>query len=433
MQSPQDRAAPTQLRSLQVLRAVAAWGVVLHHYYLHARAPWAELFRDYGNFGVDIFFVLSGFLMFYTVRHSNTSATQFWLSRLLRIAPPYWFATLLTVALRELFPLQFGYTDWTPRTLLASLFFIPTDNPTGRGIFPVLPAGWTLNLEVFFYGLLAACFPLKGYARFIACGLALVIAPFLWPRDLPLGSVLADQRLFEFALGLCVGYAYDWSSAWRQRFGSPWWQMPLGLAGSVGLLAAGFHGSRFLAATGLVASAAVAERQAFRPEWRWVRAAARLGTISYSTYLFHTLVLGLLAAFASAIAQPWMLNTSPLFLVVLVWGASELGYRTVEDHPWLRRARSWLRARERATAVAAPNPVVTAPSQTVTATVTTAPATVNAPSLNVPVGIAQPPLVPPGLELTVAPANDVAPEAVAAGSTRGGRVRTETRDSTRQG
>src|ERR1700748_1111292 len=144
------------LPNLQVLRAVAAYLVVLVHLSeLLPQNSFAELLRSRGYGGVDIFFAISGFIMVYTTSAKRTSAGTFLLNRLKRIAPLYYLVTLIVFALalvlRSLF--ESASTDLVP--LLKSLAFLPFEKTPGH-IYPVYYLGWTLNYEIFFYAIFAA-------------------------------------------------------------------------------------------------------------------------------------------------------------------------------------------------------------------------------------------------------------------------------------
>jgi exopolysaccharide production protein ExoZ len=91
-----------KIREIQHLRAVAASLVVLAH--LSAfRIPQSnsQLFPDmkFGNIGVDIFFVISGFVMTLITKNSfgKRKSMTFILERIVRIAPLYWLITILVI------------------------------------------------------------------------------------------------------------------------------------------------------------------------------------------------------------------------------------------------------------------------------------------------------------------------------------------------
>lgn len=92
------------LISVQALRALAAWTVVCHHFMqiffgFQARGPIGQLFIDKGAVGVDIFFVISGLVIFLSTEDKDLRPGKFLLYRLFRIVPAYWLYTLLMALL----------------------------------------------------------------------------------------------------------------------------------------------------------------------------------------------------------------------------------------------------------------------------------------------------------------------------------------------
>jgi exopolysaccharide production protein ExoZ len=101
---------------------------------------------SWGASGVDIFFVISGFVMAHTTRDS-TDAVTFFRKRIARIVPLYWIALLWTA--RHALPSP-------DADLLKDFFFVPhwsTEFP--NSVNPILRQGFTLNYEMFFYALFA--------------------------------------------------------------------------------------------------------------------------------------------------------------------------------------------------------------------------------------------------------------------------------------
>lgn len=150
------------LYSLQALRALAAWVVVCHHFMqiffdFHASGPIGQFLASRGAVGVDVFFVISGMVIYLSTRDKPLAPQRFLLNRVLRIVPAYWFYT----ALMGLMLLCASH--WMPHQVLEwqhfmlSLLFIPAENPGGYGMYPTLNVGWTLNFEMFFYLLFSLC------------------------------------------------------------------------------------------------------------------------------------------------------------------------------------------------------------------------------------------------------------------------------------
>jgi exopolysaccharide production protein ExoZ len=123
------------LLSAQYLRALASIAVVAFH---TGRAT------ILGQAGVDIFFVISGFIMWMVTIKPIDPRTFLW-HRVIRVVPLYWIATLVMAVL-----LRSSAAD-----TIRSLLFWPYRD-VGDRVWPVLVQGWTLNFEMFFYLLFAA-------------------------------------------------------------------------------------------------------------------------------------------------------------------------------------------------------------------------------------------------------------------------------------
>ncbi|MFL9829112.1 acyltransferase family protein, partial [Rhodoplanes sp. SY1] len=104
---------------------------------------------QHGFVGVDLFFAISGFIIFYTVTRSGVSRGRFLLHRAERIAPIYWCATFAMLALIIGAPGLFRPRDgWgTLDNVLQSLSF----TTFWTGSMPVIYVGWSLEFEVLFY------------------------------------------------------------------------------------------------------------------------------------------------------------------------------------------------------------------------------------------------------------------------------------------
>lgn len=140
----------TKLNNIQVLRAFAAVAVVIFH------TGYAfPLMRPFGSFGVDVFFVISGYIMARILDPRTPSSGEFFFRRrVLRIVPPYWFFTILLFLVALRVPQLMGTTRASFTDLFKSLFFIPFSKASGL-TQPLLFIGWSLNYEMFFYVALA--------------------------------------------------------------------------------------------------------------------------------------------------------------------------------------------------------------------------------------------------------------------------------------
>jgi exopolysaccharide production protein ExoZ len=247
--------------------------------------------------GVDIFFVISGFIMMVTSRHSRP--VEFAVRRIFRIVPLYWLLTV-TLALLVLFaPQFFRTTSLTTEAFMKSLFFIPYTNPGQLGeLRPLLALGWTLNYEMFFYAVFALTLILPVGSRLLACGaaFALLVGSRLLISDLDrIHSVLGfytSPQIFEFWLGMAIGTFYH-RGALRMHPGISLAFLVVGFA----CLLSGSHplGNSILATmlpSGAIVLGAVSLDAAGRtPIWKLP---ALLGDASYSVYLSHVFTMGCL-------------------------------------------------------------------------------------------------------------------------------------------
>src|SRR6185369_8232476 len=115
--SPRDdgrRALIVMLYNLHLLRVIAALGVVYFHI---TSVAGLKLDWDVGSRGVDVFFVISGFIIAYI---GTSKPEQFFVRRLIRVVPFYWAATLVVFAMVMRFPELFHTTTANVRHLLAS-------------------------------------------------------------------------------------------------------------------------------------------------------------------------------------------------------------------------------------------------------------------------------------------------------------------------
>lgn len=200
--------------NLQALRALAAYGVVVYHIGDSApeELPWFSRVSHIGAAGVDIFFVLSGFIMVFTTSRASMTGGEFLLRRIARIVPAYWLVTLFTFGL-----LAFGFEPVGNHSvdigyLLRSLLFIPAERGAS-GVIPLLAVGWTLNFEMLFYLLFAAAIHTAGVVRRVqvvsVALLALVaIGGCIGPAGVVAGFV-TSPLLLEFLFGIAIACLWD--------------------------------------------------------------------------------------------------------------------------------------------------------------------------------------------------------------------------------
>jgi exopolysaccharide production protein ExoZ len=336
------------LRSIQYLRAAAALMVA----YFHAIDQIPGYRPDFDRFlggglnlasGVDIFFVISGFIMLITNRNGRPG--RFALRRLIRIVPLYWLLTLLLVGLTLWQPAQFRSTVVSPSALIQSLLFIPYMNPGHPGeIFPLLVPGWTLNLEMFFYAVFALVLFAPERLRVPIVGAILgslvLLGLLLQGRGVPPELLFyTDSRLVEFWLGMLIAHVLIRDSL----------RLPRGVC--VGLVAVGFAmlltgipmkllgvnlftfniTSNVLPAAGIIVGTVCLERSGSIRNHPWLH---WLGDASYSIYLTHIFSLGV-ARFvwhALGLEQPGLVFAAgfAVFSMALVVAGAGLVYSFIE-------------------------------------------------------------------------------------------------------
>ncbi len=195
--------APALIHNVQALRAIAAMFAVL----AHLQGYLAEIFGLTVPFGgVDLFFVISGYIMAYTTTDRVTPRV-FMIRRISRIVPLYWVATLGVFSLALIAPSVVKSTNADFGELIQSLLFIPFAKTNGI-VQPTLFVGWTLNYEMMFYIIFAGALLLRSEnTRFIVVSLVLIglvaIGQIFEPK-----SVLADfytsSIVLNFLLGMVV-------------------------------------------------------------------------------------------------------------------------------------------------------------------------------------------------------------------------------------
>ncbi len=144
----------SKLDIIQLLRALAAMLVCFFHMKgLLKQGDWGKFLFGNGSVGVPLFFMISGFIMYYTTYTAKTNwkyIRSYFIKRIIRIVPLYFLMTLLYILLLN--NGQFYFIE-NPRLLLSTFFFFPTyANHIGPSYgMPALAVGWSLNYEIYFY------------------------------------------------------------------------------------------------------------------------------------------------------------------------------------------------------------------------------------------------------------------------------------------
>lgn len=321
-----------RLVAIQALRGIAALMVVFHHVIHQFPDFLSQLPTEAGQAGVDLFFVISGFVMVYVTHKREQSARQFLMMRAIRIIPAYWFYTLAAGLLMFLLPKLFRANELTARHLILSLLFVPHE--IGNNILsPVIKQGWTLNYEIFFYILFALTLAVwfSGRVALSAVVLVTLACAGHWARhehyELGAISFYLDGILLEFVFGMLIA-----RMLLDGRFPrlNPFAAAALIVAGFIALFAFDpwYSASTRTFIYGLPAAIIVFGALAFELNYQSLKLLAMefIGNASYSIYLVHIFPI---AAIRSFWAREHLSTRDPtsfiLFMVLSVTAAIAFG------------------------------------------------------------------------------------------------------------
>ena len=159
-------------------------------------------FLQYGDIGVDLFFVLSGFVMV-AVAGRNVGSVQFLWRRATRIYPTYWLASLITLGIAAAF-VGLVHQPFGQISMWRSFLLIGDQRP------PVIMSGWTLIHEMYFYLVFAVILAFRAppLAGVLVWSIIVLGATVAWPQYImtsPVLQVATSPLTFEFIMGVIVG------------------------------------------------------------------------------------------------------------------------------------------------------------------------------------------------------------------------------------
>ena len=328
---------------IQALRFVAALLVVVTHstFYAHERLDPSVVVWRGGTVGVDIFFVISGFVMMVTANPFEVRGgwKNFAVRRLVRIVPMYWIATTLKIATIIALPGAVLHAALTPWSGVASYLFLPTRNP-GGSVEPLVGPGWTLNFEMMFYAVFAIGLLLRRNVLVFASAVLIVIGSLQTVRGSgawPTWAFYFDQIVLYFVVGMLVGKLAISANPRRNLLIA----LGVALAGVLTCTAIP-HGVgwarnapfREAVVAALFLTVVLAERL-----WRKIlpRPVLFMGDASYSLYLFHSMLAPIVPVTLGIIGlRSGALSVAGSILGSIV--AAALIYRFVE-RPLTRKLR----------------------------------------------------------------------------------------------
>ena len=325
-----------KIKSLQAIRFMAAAMVVAVHaiYFVSQLPPGTALptaHIDIGASGVDIFFVISGFVI-YRSAIKRPPALSFLRKRFLRVAPFYYLASLalLPICVFSGWPMPDG------PTIAASLIFWPAWKHIAA---PINPVGWSLCFEMLFY----VAVTIALLSRRAVPGLLLAFS-VAWIGRVYLGwpvlRFLGNPIILDFLFGVLI------AARWKPESVRPLWHggsiMLLGFAGlyvfclpagqeNAGLVMDATESLPRVLCWGIPAALLVSGALALEPYLKrtWADRLVFLGDASYAVYLIHwplLVVASWLLIDAGARQTLWLVP--PLFFIGIAAGVA--AHRFVE-------------------------------------------------------------------------------------------------------
>ena len=325
------RSAAVNFKNIQGLRAVAVCFVLVAHIFglfdkVVPRSHTLDVLMALGHSGVDLFFVISGFIMI-SVHWSNFGdrgiTRSFLTKRIVRIVPLYWLATLSIALVFAIAPRLIQ--TWPQTSLMLSLLIVPMSRE------PLLFVGWTLVYEMYFYYIFAVLLNFSRRYAFVGLGIwaAIIALAQLWPAraNTPVGDQYLSTLVFEFLLGVVVGTLVK-----RRVLRLPYLAIVLGILGLAGALSYvvtahvvyAFDWNLRFACYGLPMALVLYGFVVLEREGRFVmpRVMLRIGDASYSIYIWHTVIY---AVFGHAlllalryVRVPWPVLLCAPILTVLI-------------------------------------------------------------------------------------------------------------------
>lgn len=333
------------LYTVQGLRCIAALAVVVSHaadLLIPHDASNAWFWSIPWTGGVDLFFVISGFIMLYLSHDAfgqAGAARGFLTRRIVRIVPSYWFFTTLTViAVAAAGGRLKGTTIHWPQ-LVASYGFIPWPRDDGAMV-PIVGQGWTLNYEMLFYGLFAlALLSRRGLGLPCVILPSLVLTHGLYPADWRALRFWSEPIVLEFLGGMMLARLY--LANVRLSPVATAAMIGLGIAvfalgDDLGLRFLGRAGSPGIPALSVCAGIALAPQpQIVGRGWRAIGAG---GDASYALYLAHYLIVNavILGWKHLAVGLPWL----GVLSAILVSCVAAILFHNLLERPvvdWLRK------------------------------------------------------------------------------------------------
>ena len=299
-------------------------------------------FFKFGMFGVDLFFVISGFVMVSITRGQFQSAPRaltFLYHRASRIYPMYWFYSALVLAIFLIEPAWVNSAQGNQINVVSSFLLWP------ESTLPLINVGWTLIHELYFY-IVFFVFLLLVPEKQLGLALALwaitvVVVNLGVATTNPVFDLLVNPLTLEFIAGCFLAIVFCTDQGWKNtgvlaastiilvavltglnasEIPEGWWRV-------------GMYGAP---AAAILYSLEVAEREKFVLHKYLVK----IGDSSYSIYLVHVLALSAVGRVLQALSANSMLGNTIMILILTfcVIASGLISYQIIE-RPLIKATR----------------------------------------------------------------------------------------------
>lgn len=324
-----------RIASIELLRGLAAIGVMCFHFSIGRHIPVFTDIFNYGFIGVDLFFLVSGFVI-YVSTDKDRDPVNFAVRRLFRIVPLAWAATAAAYVIMP----RFAAID-----IAADFLFYPSDTLTWAPLYHlhVLPSLWTLSYEMWFYLNFAFALWVAPQYRGLMASAQIMSALLLvqWPnlttdaQGNPLIglSFIANPMILYFPLGMFFGWI--WQAGFRIS------SVPVRIIAGAGLCAWTWYVVTMYPATSGLQRIGAAAIPIFilmvgavrLPDWI-LRRAGTVGALSYSIYLINLMIEPTLGQFAPLRFLQWYAAASQsaqvLVLILVTFTVAALAHFMIE-------------------------------------------------------------------------------------------------------
>ncbi len=196
------------INSIQVLRGISILLVVFYHTSAVTDDVRSQYYFQFGRIGVDIFFIISGYIMALICEREEPIAT-FIKKRIIRVFPLYICVTLLAALLNYKGELISG-SEQVWASLIKSILMVPHYSIANQSkIFPIFIPGWTITYEMWFYALIALTgilFKFKEKILLVPYLLSIIYVSSSFLPEGPVVGFLGNSVYLTFSIGMLVRF-----------------------------------------------------------------------------------------------------------------------------------------------------------------------------------------------------------------------------------